>query len=58
MVTPEVLDLVVYSREAIFSFAVAVAFRAVNELLVVIRFVMSGHICLTGELFGGPAVRV
>jgi hypothetical protein len=44
MVTPEMLDLVVRSREAIFSFAVAVAFRAVNELLVVCRFVVSDHV--------------
>jgi hypothetical protein len=44
MITPEVLYLVVHSRKAIFSFAVAVAFRAVNELLVVCRFVVSDYV--------------
>jgi hypothetical protein len=58
MIAPEVLDLVVYSREAIFSFAATVAFRAVNESLLMRRLVMSGHVCLAGELFSRPAVRI
>lgn len=58
MIAPEMLDLVVYSRKAICSFASAVGFRAVNEPLLVRRSVMSGHVCLAGKLSGGLAVRV
>jgi hypothetical protein len=58
MIAPEVLDLVVDSYEAICSFTSAVGFRAVDELLLVRRSVMSGHVCLAGKLSGGLAVRV
>jgi hypothetical protein len=52
------LDLVVDPREAMLPFAVAVAPRAVDVLLVMRRLVVSVHIRFAGELSRGSTVRV
>jgi hypothetical protein len=52
------LNLVVDPREATLTFAVAVAPRAVDELLVMRRLVVSGHVRFASELFNGSTVRV
>jgi hypothetical protein len=52
------LNLVVDPREAMLTFAVAVAPRAVDELLVMRRLVVAGHIRFAGELSRGSTARV
>jgi hypothetical protein len=52
------LNLVVDPCEAMLTFAVAVAPRAVDVLLVMRRLVVSCHIRFAGELSRGSTARV
>jgi hypothetical protein len=51
-------NLMVDPREAVRPFSGAVALRAVDELLVMCRLVVSDHIHFAGELSAGSAVPV
>jgi hypothetical protein len=51
-------NLVVEPREAIRPFSVALELRAVDVLLFVCRFAVSGHISFAGELSVGSAMLV
>jgi hypothetical protein len=58
MVASQVLLQMVHSRESVAPLAVASRSWAVDVLLFMVRFVVSGHIRLAGETSGGSAVRV